>query len=71
MHDRFPFVLKWKGKQSGPTANRDVVFYRKALDSLKPCDVSFLLFFNYVHFYNYYLGKNSQNPQVVTPPTPL
>ncbi|KOM52248.1 hypothetical protein LR48_Vigan09g090700 [Vigna angularis] len=38
MHDRFPFVLRWKGKQSGPTANRDVVFYRKALDSLKPCD---------------------------------
>lgn len=41
MHDRFPFVLRWKGKQSGPTANRDVVFYRKALDSLKNCDVSF------------------------------
>ena len=39
MHNRFPFVLRWKGKQSGPTANRDVVFYRKALDSLKPCDV--------------------------------
>lgn len=45
MHDRFPFVLRWKGKQSGPTANRDVVFYRKALDSLKPSDVSFLLLF--------------------------
>lgn len=44
-HDRFPFVLRWKGKQSGPTANRDVVFYRKALDSLKPCDVSLFLFF--------------------------
>lgn len=42
-HDRFPFVLRWKGKQSGPTANRDVVFYRKALDSLKPCDVSFIV----------------------------
>ncbi|KAM1059837.1 protein MAIN-LIKE 2-like isoform X1 [Malus sylvestris] len=39
MHDRFPFVLSWKGKQSRPTAYRDVVFYRKALDSLKPCDV--------------------------------
>ncbi|XP_038703728.1 protein MAIN-LIKE 2 [Tripterygium wilfordii] len=38
-HDHFPFVLRWKGKQSGPTTNRDVVFYRKALDSLKPCDV--------------------------------
>lgn len=39
MHDRFPFVLSWKGKQSGPTTNRDVVFYRKVLDSLKECDV--------------------------------
>ncbi|KAL0002200.1 hypothetical protein SO802_015981 [Lithocarpus litseifolius] len=46
MHDRFPFVLKWKGKQSGPTANRDVVFYRKALDSLKPCDVEWLPYRN-------------------------
>jgi hypothetical protein len=36
---RFPFVLRWKGKQSGPTTNRDVAFYRKALDSLKPIDV--------------------------------
>lgn len=43
-HDRFPFVLRWKGKQNGPTANRDVVFYRKALDSLKPSDVSFIYF---------------------------
>lgn len=41
IHDHFPFVLRWKGKQSGPTTNRDVVFYRKALDSLKPSDVSF------------------------------
>ncbi|XP_050249225.1 protein MAIN-LIKE 2 [Quercus robur] len=46
MHDRFPFVLKWKGKQSGPTANRDVVFYRKALDSLKPSDVEWLPYRN-------------------------
>ncbi|KAM3746894.1 hypothetical protein ACB098_06G234900 [Castanea mollissima] len=46
MHDRFPFVLKWKGKQSGPTANRDIVFYRKALDSLKPCDVEWLPYRN-------------------------
>ncbi|KAF7815767.1 protein MAIN-LIKE 2 isoform X1 [Senna tora] len=46
MHDRFPFVLRWKGKQSGPTANRDVVFYRKALDSLKPCDVEWLPYRN-------------------------
>ncbi|XP_062105790.1 protein MAIN-LIKE 2 [Humulus lupulus] len=45
-HDRFPFVLKWKGKQSGPTANRDVVFYRKALDSLKHCDVEWLPYRN-------------------------
>ncbi|PON69401.1 Aminotransferase-like mobile domain containing protein [Parasponia andersonii] len=45
-HDRFPFVLRWKGKQSGPTANRDVVFYRKALDSLKPCDVEWLPYRN-------------------------
>ena len=41
-HVPFPLVLKWKGKQSGPTANRDLMFYRKALDSLKSCDVSFL-----------------------------
>ncbi|KAM7463787.1 hypothetical protein LguiA_031908 [Lonicera macranthoides] len=38
-HGSFPFVLRWKGKQSGPTTNRDVAFYRKALDSLKPSDV--------------------------------
>ncbi|XP_054799190.1 protein MAIN-LIKE 2-like isoform X2 [Prosopis cineraria] len=42
MRDQFPFVLRWKGKQSGPTANRDVIFYRKALDSLKPSDVEWL-----------------------------
>uniref|UniRef100_A0A1J3D5A9 Serine/threonine-protein phosphatase 7 long form-like protein n=1 Tax=Noccaea caerulescens TaxID=107243 RepID=A0A1J3D5A9_NOCCA len=42
VHDHFPFVLRWKGKQNGPTANRDVVFYRKALDVLKPCDVVWL-----------------------------
>ncbi|KAI8551223.1 hypothetical protein RHMOL_Rhmol06G0168200 [Rhododendron molle] len=39
MHECFPFVLRWKGKQSGPTSNRDVAFYRKALDTLKPSDV--------------------------------
>ncbi|KAH7861299.1 hypothetical protein Vadar_024351 [Vaccinium darrowii] len=39
IHESFPFVLRWKGKQSGPTANRDVAFYRKALDTLKPSDV--------------------------------
>lgn len=42
MHCHFPFVLSWKGKQSGPTTNRDVVFYRKALDSLKPSDVQWV-----------------------------
>ncbi|WCJ37421.1 Aminotransferase-like plant mobile domain family protein [Euphorbia peplus] len=42
IHDHFPFVLRWKGKQSGPTTNRDVVFYRKALDSLQPTDVEWL-----------------------------
>ncbi|XP_050380093.1 protein MAIN-LIKE 2 [Argentina anserina] len=41
-HSRFPLVLSWKGKQSGPTTNRDVVFYRKVLDSLKECDVEWL-----------------------------
>ncbi|KAI5425739.1 hypothetical protein KIW84_031529 [Lathyrus oleraceus] len=46
MNDRFPFVLRWKGEQSGPTANRDVVFYQKALDSLKPCDVEWLPYRN-------------------------
>lgn len=42
IHDSFPLVLKWKGKQSGPTTNRDVTFYRKALDSLQPNDVEWL-----------------------------
>lgn len=42
LHDCFPLVLKWKGKQSGPTTNRDVGFYRKAFDSLKPCDVEWV-----------------------------
>ena len=35
----FPFVLKWKGK-SGARTKCNVVSYRKALDSLNPCDVS-------------------------------
>lgn len=39
LYDNFPLVLRWKGKQSGPTSNRDITFYRKALDSLKPTDV--------------------------------
>ncbi|KAI7728230.1 hypothetical protein M8C21_012275 [Ambrosia artemisiifolia] len=38
IHDRFPFAFRWKGKHTGPTSNRDVVFYRKALDSLKPSE---------------------------------
>ncbi|KAA8521593.1 hypothetical protein F0562_012266 [Nyssa sinensis] len=46
IHDCFPFVLRWKGKQSGPTTNRDVAFYRKALDSLKPSDVEWLPYTN-------------------------
>nr|GEX22432.1 aminotransferase-like mobile domain-containing protein [Tanacetum cinerariifolium] len=39
IHDRFPFVCRWKGKHTGPTANRDVTFYRKSFDSLKPSEV--------------------------------
>ncbi|QCE02246.1 hypothetical protein DEO72_LG8g257 [Vigna unguiculata] len=35
----FPFVLKWKGK-SGCRTKCNVVSYRKALDSLNPCDVT-------------------------------
>ncbi|XVE78349.1 hypothetical protein DITRI_Ditri13aG0137800 [Diplodiscus trichospermus] len=42
IQDHFPIVFRWKGKPSGPTKNRDVVFYRKALDSLKPSDVEWL-----------------------------
>nr|XP_043629502.1 protein MAIN-LIKE 2 isoform X2 [Erigeron canadensis] len=38
-HDRFPFVFRWKGKHTGPTTNRDITFYRKSLDSLKPSEV--------------------------------
>ncbi|KAK0589347.1 hypothetical protein LWI29_013032 [Acer saccharum] len=40
--DHFPFVLRWKGKQSGVAVKHDVAFYRNALDSLKPCDVEWL-----------------------------
>ncbi|XP_057460288.1 protein MAIN-LIKE 2-like [Actinidia eriantha] len=49
IHDSFPFVLKWKGKQSGPTANRDVAFYRKSLDTLKPSDVEWCPYANINH----------------------
>lgn len=49
IHECFPFVLRWKGKQSGPTANRDVAFYRKALDSLKPSDVDWCPYANISH----------------------
>ncbi|WJZ98906.1 hypothetical protein VitviT2T_017397 [Vitis vinifera] len=45
-HVPFPLVLRWKGKQSAPTANRDLMFYRKALDSLKSCDVEWLPYIN-------------------------
>ncbi|KAI4304733.1 hypothetical protein MLD38_040207 [Melastoma candidum] len=46
VQDCFPYVLRWKGKQIGPTANRDVIYYRKALDALKPCDVEWLPYRN-------------------------
>ncbi|KAL0346178.1 UNVERIFIED_CONTAM: protein MAIN-LIKE 2 [Sesamum radiatum] len=49
IHECFPFVLRWKGKHSGPTSNRDVAFYRKALDSLKPCDVDWCPYANISH----------------------
>ncbi|KAL3637178.1 hypothetical protein CASFOL_019477 [Castilleja foliolosa] len=49
IHECFPFVLRWKGKHSGPTSNRDVVFYRKALDSLKPTDVEWCPYANISH----------------------
>ncbi|KAL1548736.1 protein MAIN-LIKE 2-like isoform X1 [Salvia divinorum] len=49
IHECFPFVLRWKGKHSGPTSNRDVVFYRKALDSLKPTDVDWCPYANISH----------------------
>ncbi|XP_057505714.1 protein MAIN-LIKE 2-like [Actinidia eriantha] len=47
IHDSFPFVLKWKGKHSGPTANRDVAFYRKSLDTLKPAEVEWRPYTNF------------------------
>ncbi|EPS61459.1 hypothetical protein M569_13337, partial [Genlisea aurea] len=49
IHECFPFVLRWKGKHSGPTSNRDVSFYRKALDSLKPSDVDWCPYANASH----------------------
>ncbi|KAK4432074.1 protein MAIN-LIKE 2 [Sesamum alatum] len=49
IHECFPFVLRWKGKHSGPTSNRDVPFYRKALDSLKPSDVDWCPYANISH----------------------
>ncbi|KAI3701880.1 hypothetical protein L6452_27320 [Arctium lappa] len=45
-HDRFPLVFRWKGKHTGPTTNRDVAFYRKALDSLKPSEVEWCPYIN-------------------------
>ncbi|KAK6929025.1 Aminotransferase-like, plant mobile domain [Dillenia turbinata] len=45
LHDFFPLVLRWKGKQSGPTS-RDVTFYRKALDTLEPSDVEWVPYTN-------------------------
>ncbi|CAI9765633.1 unnamed protein product [Fraxinus pennsylvanica] len=49
IHECFPFVLRWKGKHSGPTSNRDVAFYRKALDSLQPSDVDWCPYINISH----------------------
>ncbi|KAJ8429717.1 hypothetical protein Cgig2_013789 [Carnegiea gigantea] len=46
VYDSFPLVLRWKGKQSGPGTNRDLTFYRKALDSLKPTDVEWFPYGN-------------------------
>ncbi|GMH12641.1 hypothetical protein Nepgr_014482 [Nepenthes gracilis] len=46
LHDHFPLVNRWKGKQSGPTSNRDITFYRKSLDSLKPSDVEWFPYRN-------------------------
>ncbi|XP_065851952.1 protein MAIN-LIKE 2-like [Euphorbia lathyris] len=46
VHDCFPFVLWWKGKQSAATVKRDINFYRKALDSLEPCDVDWVPYSN-------------------------
>ncbi|KAL2534972.1 Aminotransferase-like [Abeliophyllum distichum] len=49
IHECFPFVLRWKGKHNGPTSNRDVAFYRKALDSLQPSDVDWCPYANISH----------------------
>ncbi|VFR01325.1 unnamed protein product [Cuscuta campestris] len=49
IHECFPFVLRWKGKQSSPTSNRDVAFYRKSLDLLKPPDVDWCPYSNISH----------------------
>ncbi|XP_051151701.1 protein MAIN-LIKE 2-like isoform X2 [Andrographis paniculata] len=49
IHECFPFVLRWKGKHSGPTSNRDVSFYRKALDSLKHTEVDWCPYANISH----------------------
>ncbi|CAM8957379.1 unnamed protein product [Rhodiola kirilowii] len=47
--ERFPLVLRWKGKQNGPTTNRDVCFYRKALDAMKLSDVEWFPYGNINH----------------------
>ncbi|XP_021593151.1 protein MAIN-LIKE 2-like isoform X2 [Manihot esculenta] len=46
VRDCFPFVHWWKGKQSAATVKHDIIFYRKVLDSLKPCDVEWLPYNN-------------------------
>ncbi|PON48172.1 Aminotransferase-like mobile domain containing protein [Parasponia andersonii] len=39
---RFPFALRWKGRQSGSRSTSNIVAYRKALDNLTPSDVQWL-----------------------------
>ncbi|GAA0176916.1 hypothetical protein LIER_29630 [Lithospermum erythrorhizon] len=46
IHECFPFVLRWKGKQNGPTSNRDITLYRKTLDCLTSSDVDWCPYVN-------------------------
>uniref|UniRef100_A0A2P2IP27 Serine/threonine-protein phosphatase 7 long form homolog n=1 Tax=Rhizophora mucronata TaxID=61149 RepID=A0A2P2IP27_RHIMU len=45
-NDVFPLALRWKQKQIGQRAKCNLVQYRKALDSLQPCDVDWLPYQN-------------------------
>nr|GMD77056.1 serine/threonine-protein phosphatase 7 long form homolog [Ipomoea batatas] len=49
LFENFDEAGKWKGKQSSPTSNRDVAFYRKSLDLLKPSDVDWCPYSNISH----------------------